>query len=93
MSAKMSDTIEYFCSLKGVFVKHQLAELVKKVNTNVQDLEYEYQTDGNIVLDEFVIITFKSGYCYECKSDFSHSQRDRCRCYCSRNVYYSDNKV
>lgn len=62
MSVKMSDTIEYCCSLKGVFVEHQLAELVKKVNTDVQDLEYEYRTDGNTVLDEIVIITFKSGF-------------------------------
>ena len=62
MSVKIIDSIEYCCCLKGIFVKHQLAELVKKVNTDVQNLEYEYQTDGNIVLDEFVIITFKSGY-------------------------------
>lgn len=62
MSVKMSDTIEYCCSLKGVFVEHQLAELVKKVNTDVQELKYEYQSDGNTVLDEIVIINFKSGF-------------------------------
>lgn len=62
MSVKMSDTIEYCCCLKGVFVEHQLAELVRTINTDVQDLKYEYQTDGNTVLDEIVIITFRSGF-------------------------------
>lgn len=62
MSVKMGDTIEYCCSLKGVFVEHQLAELVKKVNPDVRDLKYEYQTDGYVVPDETVIITFKNGF-------------------------------
>lgn len=62
MSVKMSDTIEYCCCLKGIFVEHQLAELVKKVNTDVQALKYEYQTDGYVVPDEIVIITFKNGF-------------------------------
>lgn len=61
MSVKRSDTIEYCCCLKGVFVEHQLAELVRTINTDVQDLKYDYQTDGNRVLDEIVIITFRSG--------------------------------
>lgn len=62
MSVKMSDTIEYCCSLKGVFVEHQLAELVKVMNTDVQELKYEYLTDGNTVQDETVIIKFRSGF-------------------------------
>lgn len=41
MSVKMSDTIDYCCSLKGVFVEHQLAEMIKKVNTDVQELKFE----------------------------------------------------
>lgn len=62
MSVKISDAIEYCCSLKCIFVEHQLSELVKKVNTGVQKLDYEYRTDGNNVLDEIVIITFKNGH-------------------------------
>lgn len=61
MSVKMSDTIDYCCSLKGVFVEHQLAEMIKKVNTDVQGLKYEYQSNGISVTDETVIITFASG--------------------------------
>lgn len=55
MSVKMSDTIDYCCSLKGVFVEHQLAEMIKKVNTDVQELKYEYKSDGFAVTDETVI--------------------------------------
>ena len=62
MSVKMSDTIDYCCSLKGVFVEHQLAEMIKKVNTDVQELKYEYKSDGFAVTDETVIITFASGF-------------------------------
>lgn len=62
MSVKMSDTIDYCCSLKGVFVEHQLAEMIKKVNTDVQELKYEYRSDGFAVTDETVIITFVNGF-------------------------------
>jgi len=62
MGVKMIDTIDYCCSLKGAFVEYQLAEMIKKVNTDVQELKYEYRSNGFAVTDETVIITFASGF-------------------------------
>lgn len=61
MGVTRSETIEYIYSLKRIFVENQLTELMKAVNSDVQDLKYEYQTDGNVVYDEIVIIHFRSG--------------------------------
>ena len=36
--------------------------MIKKVNTDVQELKYEYKSDGFAVTDETVIITFASGF-------------------------------
>lgn len=61
MSIERIDSIKYCCSLKAAFVEH-LAGLVKMIEPNVQSLKYEYQADENTVLEETVVIAFKSGF-------------------------------
>ena len=63
MSVTREDTIDYYCSLKAVFVSGVLKNLAKGINPDIDRIEYEFEksSEGSNIINEAVIIAFKSG--------------------------------
>lgn len=54
----ISMNVSYCCAMKQVFVENALADVLKKVDEDVESVEYSRSSEDS---EEYVIIGFKSG--------------------------------
>lgn len=56
----ISVNVSYCCAMKQVFVENALADVLKKVDEDVESVEYSRSSEAEDA-EEYVIIGFKSG--------------------------------
>lgn len=56
----ISVNVSYCCAMKQVFVENALADVLKKVDEDVESVEYSRSSEAEDA-EEYVIIGFKNG--------------------------------